>query len=61
IAVPTLLVWGERDTETPPADALKLNRLVKGSRLEFVSGAGHFVHQQQPQIVAKFIWEFAAK
>jgi pimeloyl-ACP methyl ester carboxylesterase len=61
IKVPTLLIWGESDTETPPADALTLNRLIKGSRLEFLSGAGHFVHREKPALVSQLIWEFDAK
>jgi pimeloyl-ACP methyl ester carboxylesterase len=61
ILIPTLLIWGDKDTETPPADALTLNRLIKGSRLEFLSGAGHFVHHDNPSAVARLMWEFDAK
>lgn len=39
----TLLVWGERDGETPLDLARRMHELVKGSKLLVVKGAGHFV------------------
>lgn len=38
----TLIVWGEKDTETKTYMAKKLNRLIKGSNLVFLKNAGHF-------------------
>jgi len=61
IMTPTLLIWGDKDTETPAADGLTLNRLIKGSRLEFIAGAGHFVHHEQPGAVARLMTEFGSK
>jgi pimeloyl-ACP methyl ester carboxylesterase len=61
ISTPTLLIWGELDDQTPASDALTLNRLIKRSRLEFIQGAGHFVHHEQPAAVSNLIWEFGSK
>lgn len=58
IRIPTLLVWGADDTSTPAEDARKLARLIESSCLEIIPGAGHFVHQEKPQEVARMIQEF---
>ena len=41
IKAPTLIVWGEKDTETSPYMARRLSKLIKGAKLEFLGG-GHF-------------------
>ncbi len=48
IVKPTLIVWGEKDTETKMFMARKLNRLISGSRLEIILGAGHFSFLDSP-------------
>ncbi len=58
ITTPTLLIWGESDTETPLSDGKKLFQLIGGSRLEVINGAGHFVHIEKPEQVAKLVLEF---
>lgn len=58
IITPTLLIWGESDTETPLSDGKRLFQLIIGSRLEVISGAGHFVHKEKPEQVAKLVQEF---
>jgi pimeloyl-ACP methyl ester carboxylesterase len=51
ISQPTLLIWGEQDTETPVADAYKMmNELPNGS-LSVIPEVGHFVYLVQPQKV----------
>lgn len=49
IAAPTLLIWGDEDTETPLADGLRMNRLIPGSRLEVLKHAGHFAFLKYPE------------
>ena len=58
ISVPTLLIWGADDRETPLVDGRTLNDAIAGSRLEVIDGAGHFVHRDDPEKVAKLIGEF---
>ena len=43
IVARTLIVFGERDSETPVYMAKRLNRLIKNSELVILEGAGHFV------------------
>ena len=38
----TIIVWGEKDRETKPFMARKLNKLIKDSKLVFLKDAGHF-------------------
>jgi pimeloyl-ACP methyl ester carboxylesterase len=45
IHCPTLLIWGEHDSETPLADARIIQGLIAGARLEVIPGAGHFPFQ----------------
>lgn len=59
ISTPALLIWGSQDMETPLHDGKRLSELIRGSRLEVIFGAGHFVHRQHPDTVARLIREFA--
>ncbi|MFM7551574.1 MAG: 3-oxoadipate enol-lactonase, partial [Actinomycetota bacterium] len=48
IAVPTLVVVGSLDEETPPAYAEALAAGIPGARLEVLAGAGHFTPVEAP-------------
>lgn len=58
ITVPTLLIWGNDDSETPVEQGRKLAYCIKGSRLETVPNAGHFVYLDQPDRVLSIIRNF---
>jgi pimeloyl-ACP methyl ester carboxylesterase len=58
VAAPTLLIWGEKDIETPIADGRKMERLIKGSRLIAVAGAGHFCYLDSPSFVNAVVSAF---
>jgi|ETNmetMinimDraft_21_1059911.scaffolds.fasta_scaffold46599_2 pimeloyl-ACP methyl ester carboxylesterase len=47
IAVPTVLVWGENDTETPVQDGERMQADMQHAQLTVVPEAGHFVHQDK--------------
>ena len=59
ITVPTLIVWGDRDELAPCEDQERLLAAISGSRLVVYEGAGHVVHWEQPQRVARDIAAFA--
>jgi len=42
IKAKSIIVWGDKDTETKPYMARRLNRLIKNSKLYFLKDAGHF-------------------
>ncbi|HRF28362.1 MAG TPA: alpha/beta hydrolase [Candidatus Saccharibacteria bacterium] len=58
IKADTLLIWGSEDQAAPLADARRFNQLIEGSRLKIIQGAGHFVHNDNPQKVQKWVAEF---
>lgn len=41
VAVPTRLIWGDRDTITPLAQGQELERLIPGAKLTVLPGLGH--------------------
>jgi pimeloyl-ACP methyl ester carboxylesterase len=58
ITTPTLIVWGEKDKETPLKDAYEISEAIKNSRLEIISGAGHKLHRTHSRELAKIINSF---
>ena len=59
LSIPTLLIYGSQDKATPVASiGKKLHRLIKGSRLEVIDSADHFVHQAQPTQVCSLLQDF---
>ena len=49
IGCPVLLIWGENDTATPLWAGQEMERLIKGSGLAVIKGAGHFPFADNPQ------------
>lgn len=43
VECPTLIIWGNRDSDTPPYMARRLHRGIKGSELVFIDG-GHYAY-----------------
>ena len=59
IAVPTLVVWGDRDAMSPAGDQERIGRAIEGSRLLTYEGAGHALHWEQPARFARDLASFA--
>jgi 2-hydroxy-6-oxonona-2,4-dienedioate hydrolase len=61
IQQPTLLIWGNNDTITPPFVGKEFNRLIPNSKLCFVDKCGHAPMMEVPEefneILAKFLQE----
>jgi len=53
ISQPTLLIWGENDSETPVRDAQKIIRELPDGQLVVVPGVGHFVYNDDSKAVMK--------
>lgn len=47
VAAPTLLIWGDRDADTPLHDARVMERLIPDAGLVVFEGAGHFAYLEQ--------------
>lgn len=58
ITRPTLLIWGDKDTETPLAQAQILESLIDDSGLVVLYGAGHFCYLEQFPRFARILGEF---
>ena len=48
ITCPTLLIWGEKDTATPLADAKIIEKSIKDCGLCVIKGAGHYSFLESP-------------
>lgn len=58
--VPTLIVWGSRDSLIPEAHALAAHDAIPGSRLSLFADAGHFPHCEQPERFLEVLRDFIA-
>lgn len=58
IKVPTLLVWGQQDTITPPFVAEEFKKKIPNSRLEFIDKCGHAPMLETPMEFNKVLENF---
>lgn len=58
IKVPTIVIWGEKDTETPLKEGELIARLIPNAKLSIVKNAGHHVFLEKPDEFIKLIKEF---
>jgi len=61
VRAPVEVVWGEEDGWLDPSQAEALVGKIPGSRLRLVPGAGHFVMEDAPEMVAGILTEFFAE
>jgi 3-oxoadipate enol-lactonase len=61
IRVPTLVVCGEEDAITPPAEAEALQAGIKGSQLELIPKAGHLSNLEAPDAFNRSLDAFLRK
>ena len=57
-AVPTLILWGDRDPIIPARHGIRAHELMPGSSLRIFEGAGHFPHHHDPAGFAAAITQF---
>lgn len=58
ISIPTLLIYGDKDTATPPLYGEIYHQLITNSTLEIVGEAGHFIHHDKKQEVGQLVEDF---
>jgi pimeloyl-ACP methyl ester carboxylesterase len=58
--LPTLLIWGDQDRIIPVAHGYAAHDALPGSRLEVLSGVGHFPHVESPAAVVEILDDFIA-
>ncbi|HEX2088017.1 MAG TPA: alpha/beta hydrolase, partial [Solirubrobacteraceae bacterium] len=59
-AMPTLIVWGERDNTIPIEHGRAAHRMIPGSRFETLPRAAHFPHLEDPAGLAAVLGDFLA-
>ena len=58
IATPSLLMWGEYDTNNLPQDGERLKKELKQSLLVTIKECGHYVQEEKPEELARAIKDF---
>ncbi len=58
IEVPTLVLWGVRDTALPIENTFGLEEHVRDLRIHYVPMAGHFIQEEQPDVVNEQMLKF---
>ncbi len=58
--LPTLIVWGEKDSIIPVEHGRAAHDAMPGSRLEVFPGAGHIPHHADPERFARLLADFCA-
>src|SRR5215216_4860882 len=61
ITKPTLLVWGNNDTITPPFVAREFQKLIPNSELYFIDKCGHAPMMEQPEEFNVVLHKFLKK
>ena len=57
-AMPTLIVWGERDRTIPLAHGRDAHAAIPNSRFETLPRAAHFPHLEDPEGLAAVLRDF---
>jgi 2-hydroxy-6-oxonona-2,4-dienedioate hydrolase len=61
IQQPTLLIWGNNDTITPPFVGREFNRMIPNSELHFIDQCGHAPMMEVPDEFNKILYRFLTK
>ncbi|HKP20236.1 MAG TPA: alpha/beta fold hydrolase [Thermoleophilaceae bacterium] len=61
VKVPTLIVWGERDSIIPVRDADQFESLIEDSRKVVMEDCGHVPMAERPQAFNELVIEFLAE
>jgi magnesium chelatase accessory protein len=59
LTTPLLLLVGENDRTVPPAEAIRLQRLLPRAAIKKLPQLGHLAHEEAPEMVGALIAEFA--
>jgi pimeloyl-ACP methyl ester carboxylesterase len=58
IAIPTLLVWGDRDGAVDPGSGRELQRQLQHAQLRVIPRAGHLPFEEKPEEFNRVVLEF---
>jgi pimeloyl-ACP methyl ester carboxylesterase len=58
ISIPTLLIWGNNDTEVEKWKTKKMKQTIENSKLKVVWGSGHSPHLEKPHEFSEIIRDY---
>lgn len=58
LEVPTLLIWGEKDTALGKELTYGTAAYVRDLQIKYIANSGHWVQQEQPELVTQYMQEF---
>lgn len=58
LKIPTLVIVGDKDRSTTPADSIVLWENIAGSQLCVIPGSAHGTHAEKPELFNKVVSEF---
>lgn len=58
LEVPTLLIWGEHDTALGKELTYGTAAYVRDFQIKYIANSGHWVQQEQPELVTQYMREF---
>ncbi len=58
VFVPTLLIWGDQDTDTPLAKGKQMHQLIPRSQLKIIHHTGHFLFIDQSEQFCQIVNNF---
>jgi pimeloyl-ACP methyl ester carboxylesterase len=60
LEVPTLMIWGERDSALGKELTYGTEDYVRNLRIKYIPNCSHWVQQEQPELVNQYMREFLA-
>ncbi|WP_413175287.1 alpha/beta fold hydrolase [Anabaena azotica] len=60
LEVPTLMIWGEQDTALGKELTYGTQEYVRNLQIKYIPNSGHWVQQEQPEVVTEYMREFLA-
>ncbi|BAY79522.1 alpha/beta hydrolase fold protein (plasmid) [Nostoc linckia NIES-25] len=58
LQVPTLMIWGENDTALGKELTYDTTAYVRDFQIKYIPNCGHWVQQEQPELVNQYMTEF---
>lgn len=60
LEVPTLMIWGEQDIALGKELTYGTQEYVRDLQIKYIPNSGHWVQQEQPELVTQYMREFLA-
>lgn len=58
ISIPTLIIWGSSDRQTPLSFAKKMTKEIPHTKLKIIKGVGHALPKEKPDLITNEISKF---